>query len=324
MITRRQFLAAAGLSLAGVAGLGSYAFGIEPGLRLRTQRWSVSPPGWPSGLNLRLALVADIHACKPWMNTRRIQSIVEATHALEPDAIFLLGDYAAGHNFVTGEVHSRDWSAALAPLSAPLGVHAVMGNHDWWSDRTAQASGKGPVYGHRALEAVGIPVYENDAVRLAKDGRPFWLAGLGDQFALLPGRGGRRGWRGVDDLDGTLAKIADDAPIILMAHEPDIFPRVPERVALTLSGHTHGGQVRLFGWSPIVPSRFGNRFAYGHIREQRRPDLRPRDLIVSGGLGCSVAPVRFGVPPEITLIEISAPASSRSSHGSRSSVASAA
>jgi predicted MPP superfamily phosphohydrolase len=87
-----------------------------------------------------------------------------------------------------------------------------------------------------------------------------------------------------------------------MAHEPDIFPKVPDRVALTLSGHTHGGQVRLFGWSPIVPSEFGNRYAYGHVIEDGR------HLIVSGGLGCSILPVRFGVPPEIVIVELGADA----------------
>ena len=91
--------------------------------------------------------------------------------------------------------------------------------------------------------------------------------------------------------------MPDGDPVILLAHEPDIMPRVPERVALVLSGHTHGGQVRLFGWSPVVPSRYGNRYAYGHVREQC-------DLIVSGGLGCSITPVRFGMPPEIVLVSI--------------------
>ena len=86
--------------------------------------------------------------------------------------------------------------------------------------------------------------------------------------------------------------------MILLAHEPDIFPRVPARVALTLSGHTHGGQVRLFGYSPVVPSRYGNRYAYGHIIEDNR------HLIVSGGLGCSILPVRLGCPPEIVMVEL--------------------
>ena len=102
---------------------------------------------------------------------------------------------------------------------------------------------------------------------------------------------------GVDDLKATLDQVPDGDPVILLAHEPDIMVRVPERVSLVLSGHTHGGQVRLFGWSPVVPSRFGNRYAYGHVREQC-------DLIVSGGLGCSIIPVRFGMPPEIVVVSI--------------------
>ena len=94
--------------------------------------------------------------------------------------------------------------------------------------------------------------------------------------------------------------MADDAPVILLAHEPDIFPQVPERVSLTLSGHTHGGQVRLLGYSPMVPSQYGNRYAYGNVVEEGR------HLIVSGGLGTSILPVRFGVPPEIVLLDLGA------------------
>jgi predicted MPP superfamily phosphohydrolase len=82
---------------------------------------------------------------------------------------------------------------------------------------------------------------------------------------------------------------------------------------VTLSGHTHGGQVRLFGWSPAVPSRYGNRYAYGHISESGGKaagiaglDAAPRHLVVSGGLGCSIMPVRVGVPPEITVVSLGA------------------
>ena len=100
---------------------------------------------------------------------------------------------------------------------------------------------------------------------------------------------------GVDDLGATLAKVTDDAPVILLAHEPDVAKRVPSRVALQLSGHTHGGQVRMLGWSPVSPS--GQRLAYGHIRMNC-------DVIVSGGLGCSIMPFRLGVPPEIVLVTL--------------------
>ncbi len=95
-----------------------------------------------------------------------------------------------------------------------------------------------------------------------------------------------------------MEQITDDAPVVLMAHEPDIFPEVPARVALTVAGHTHGGQVRLAGYAPYVPSKYGRRYVYGHIVEEGR------NLVVSGGLGCSGVPLRFGSPPEIVLVEI--------------------
>ena len=161
-----------------------------------------------------------------------------------------------------------------------------------------QRAGQGTTVARRALEAVGIPVYENDVQRLTKDSRSFWLAGLGDQLAYLPARRFRQvGHVGVDDLGATLAKVTDDAPVILLAHEPDVARRVPSRVALQLSGHTHGGQVRLLGWSPAVPVKHGMRLAYGHMRTRC-------DVIVSGGLGCSIMPFRLGVPPEIVLVSL--------------------
>jgi predicted MPP superfamily phosphohydrolase len=240
------------------------------------------------------------------MDSARVRSIAELANSLEPDLIVLLGDYTAGHRWVTGPVQASEWAKALMTLGARLGVYAILGNHDWWQDRSAQKAGRGPVFSRRALEDVGIPVLENDAVRLEKDGYAFWIAGLGDQLALIArGENGRRRFRGVDDLPGTLAKVTDSAPVILLAHEPDIFPRVPARVSVMLSGHTHGGQVRLFGYSPMVPSRYGNRYAYGLVSEGGI-DAPPKHLVVSGGLGCSIVPVRLGVPPEITVLNLGA------------------
>lgn len=254
------------------------------------------------------------------MTVERIERIVTRTHALAPDAILLLGDYVVGNRLgrIGRPLDYGSWTKALSGLRAPLGVHAVLGNHDWWDDADAQARRGGPVRARVTLERVGVPVYENDVVRLQKGTEPFWLAGLGDQWAFWP-RVRRRGRRpsemtgmGVDDLAGTLAKITDSAPVILMAHEPDIFLEVPGRVSLTVSGHTHGGQVRLFGYSPIIPSRYGRRFDYGHIVEHdgEGPNRVEKNLIVSGGLGVSGVPVRFGVPPEIVVIEIGSARSS--------------
>ncbi|HEX7791073.1 MAG TPA: metallophosphoesterase [Afipia sp.] len=302
MISRRHFLRfIAGLGAFG-ASTTAYGFGIEPS-RLRVARYDITPKHWPSGFPLKIAAIADLHACDPWMSLDRIQAIVDRTNRLNPDVIVMLGDYVAGHHHVTRFIPASEWASVLGGLKAPLGVHAILGNHDWWEDDAIQRDGQGHTRSRRALEAAGIPVYENDATRLVKDGRPFWLAGLGDQLAYLPARRFRPLSRiGVDDLAATMMKITDDAPVILLAHEPDVAPRVPARVALQLSGHTHGGQVRLFGWSPVVPSRYGRKFAYGHAREKC-------DVIVSGGLGCSIMPFRLGVPPEIVLVTLGSPVS---------------
>jgi uncharacterized protein len=299
MISRRQFLRWTATVGAIGALTSTYGFLVEPLWRLKIARYELEPVRWPQGLELKIAALADIHACEPWMGRERIRSIVETTNALGADVIVLLGDYVAGQRIaVTGHVPAAEWAQLLAELQAPLGVHAILGNHEWWSDRAVQRAGSGSPVSRRALEEAGIPVYENDVVRVDKSGHAFWLAGLGDQLAFVPSQRLRPGRPvGVDRLDVTLAKITDDAPVILLAHEPDIAVKVPERVTLTLSGHTHGGQVRLFGWSPVVPSRYGNKYAYGHVRERC-------DLIVSGGLGCSIMPFRLGVPPEIVLVTL--------------------
>ncbi|MEM1274096.1 MAG: metallophosphoesterase [Pseudomonadota bacterium] len=289
MITRRFVIR--GLLASLLAGLiaASYGFFIEPALRLRVTRWRLSLPGWTAG-PLRIAILADIHVGAPIVSRRRLRQVVTRTNALGADLILFLGDLEAGHRFVTEKVPLADAAAELAGLDCPLGVYAILGNHDWWHDAAAQTGAPGLPEAGRQLEAAGIPVLENEVRRF--DG--FWLAGLGDQLAYsVSGRGGR------DDLPGTLTQAQDDAPVILMAHEPDIFARMPDRVGLTLSGHTHGGQVRIFGFSPLVPSQFGNRYAYGHVIEDGR------HLIVSGGIGCSILPVRLGVVPEITVLELS-------------------
>ncbi|KQY34099.1 metallophosphoesterase [Rhizobium sp. Root483D2] len=289
MLTRRGFVRTLGaLLLSGVAS-GAYAVGIEPVGRPRIVRYHLMPENWPAGLKLRLVILADIHACRPFMSPRRIGDICAQANALNGDMILLLGDFLSGMRMGGHRVTSNEWADELARLAAPLGVHAVMGNHDWIDDPDAMIAGAGPTIVHKALASINVPVYENRATRFEKDGQGFWLAGLADQIGPRIG---------LDDLPGTLAQVTDEAPVILMAHEPDVFPEVPDRVAVTLSGHTHGGQIRLFGYSPVVPSRFRNRYAYGHVVEDGR------NLIVSGGLGCSIMPVRFGSPPEIVIVEL--------------------
>ncbi len=299
MIARRGFLKLLGSLLMAGFGTSTYAVGVEPFARPRVTQYSVHPRAWPRDLRLRLVVLADFHACEPWMPAERIAAICDQANALNGDIVLLLGDYMTSMWFNTGYVEPARWAEALARLKAPLGVHAILGNHDWLNDPAALAARRGPTLAHRALGNVGIPVYDNLAVRLEKDGRGFWLAGLADQLQPgYPAPDGSGIIHGLDDLSGTLSQIRGDEPVILMAHEPDIFVEVPGRISLTLSGHTHGGQIRLFGFSPLVPSRYGNRYAYGHIVEDER------HLIVSAGFGLSNLPVRLGAPPEIVVVEL--------------------
>ena len=270
-LTRRGLIKT-GLGLTGLAGImlpgTSLYAAMEAANGLSITDYRLTPPGGNMGV-------------------ARIRQVVDAANALNCDLIVLLGDFFATHRFITEHVPPAAWAAELAGLRAPLGVHAILGNHDWWYD----------IAGTRAaLAQVRIPVMENDAVLMGEGRRRFWLAGLGDQLAYPIGH---RQFRGIDDLSGTLAKVTTADPVILLVHEPDIFTDIPARVSLTLAGHTHGGQIRLPLVPPFwAPSAYGARFAYGHIVEQGR------HMIVSGGLGCSQVPLRLGVPPEIVRVTL--------------------
>jgi len=286
----RRGLIKAGLGLAGAAmvmpGTAAYA-AAEAAHDLVVTHYKLTPPGWPAGQRLTITAIADLHAGGPNMGIERVREVVDAGNALKSDLIVVLGDYFATHRFVTERVPPPAWAAELARLSAPLGVYSILGNHDWWYDITGV---------RQAFAGVRLPLMENDAVLIGPPGRRFWLAGLGDQLAHYIGPSN---FRGEDDLPGTLAKIATDDPVILLVHEPDIFTKVPQRVSLTIAGHTHGGQIRVPFLPPLwAPSQYGARFAYGHIVE------RGCHMIVSGGIGCSRVPLRLGVPPEILRIEL--------------------
>ena len=288
-LTRRRVIAGTvGLIGLSASATGAYAGAVEPFDVLVTP-YALTPPNWPAGQKLTITVIADLHAGGPHITLPHIARIVETSNALRSDLVVLLGDFKARYKFKIKPIDDPLWAAELARLEAPLGVWAILGNHDWWHD----------LHGVRgALAGARIPVLENDAMLLGPPGQKFWLAGLGDQLAhwIGPGR-----FRGADDLPGTLKRVQTDDPVVLLVHEPDIFTQVPGRVALTLAGHTHGGQIRVpLIWPQFVPSRYGARFAYGHVVED------DRHLIVSGGLGTSVIPARLGVPPEILHVTLGA------------------
>jgi predicted MPP superfamily phosphohydrolase len=169
----------------------------------------------------------------------------------------------------------------LALLKAKLGVFSVLGNHDWYF---------GGYELRTQLEAAGITVLENNARSIETKGRRVWIAGLADA------------WERVPNMMATLLPIPESEPVILMTHNPDLFPYVPANVNLTVAGHTHGGQVSLPFIGPlVVPSQYKARYAKGLIVE------KGRNLFVTSGIGTSVFPVRFGVPPEISYVILRAP-----------------
>ncbi len=296
LVSRRLFLQGlGGLTLAGAA-FGSYAVVVEPCMRLDVTSYKVTPPRWPKGFDLKAVVLADIHACEPWMSAAHVRSIAQVANALAPDIIFLLGDFNGGHRFVSGPVMPEQWAESLSILKAPLGVYSVLGNHDWWHGALPNMKGDNGEAVRRGLRDANITLLENDAVLLRKGEQSFWVAGLGDQMAY---QAGRHGFHGVDDLPATLAKVTDDAPVVLLAHEPFLFHRVPSRVALTLCGHTHGGQVNLPLISPMYErAHFGTDKVYGHIVED------DRHMIISGGLGTSIAPIRVLRPPEVVAVTL--------------------
>lgn len=263
---------------------------------VHVQTYSLSPEGWPSGKSLRIVMVADVHACWPWTPVQKVAEIVAQANALGGDLICLMGDYV-GHVLGGFAVDKAEVVQELAKLDAPLGRYAVFGNHDWHDDKEAKSSRLGETMWHRLFAEAGIPTLSNSHVALDLGGAGLTLVGLESQRAFHSRF--QRPIEGADDLELALSGADLEQFTLLLAHEPDVFADLPDGVDLTLSGHTHGGQILLAGYPAVVPSKYGARFAYGHHQ------IGARDLVVSGGLGYSGVPLRWGVPPELTVVELS-------------------
>jgi hypothetical protein len=295
-LTRRTVLRSIGSIPILTGGALGYAAGVEPAAMLTLKRYAIATPLWPFDRAVTIVVVADLHVCEPYMSARRVGAICDAVNRLQPDLIVNLGDFNGGHLFVTRAVWPDEWIEPISRLKAPLGVWSILGNHDWWHGPLPNMKGDEGESVRRAIRASGSRLLENEAVRIPFENASFWLIGLADQLAYRVGRGA---WRGADDLAGSLAQVANDQPVILLAHEPMIFDKTPERVLLTLCGHTHGGQINLpFVGSPYADARFGRDRVYGHMEEAGR------HLIISGGLGESIAPLRFMRPPELVHVVV--------------------
>jgi predicted MPP superfamily phosphohydrolase len=268
----RLVLAAIGLLLALLAGKAWQDTMAEP----RVRRLTLELPGLAmNSPPIRLALLSDVHVAGPDMPPARVARIVRQVNALHPDLVLIAGDFVSDRRLATRHYTSAQAAAPLGELRPRWATIAVPGNHDHWRD----AAGV-----RRELARQGIIVLANEARRFG----PLAVGGLDDDFT------------GHADLAATVAALdALGGVPVMLSHSPDPFPDVPGRIGLVLAGHTHCGQIRYpWGGTPATMSRYGDRYACGVVRESGKV------LVVTGGLGTSVLPFRFGTRPEVSLIEL--------------------
>ena len=254
--------------------LSLYAFWWEPdSLRVREYHLTLDAPALKG---LRIAVIADLHAGAPYIDITKIDAVVAATQASRPDMILLAGDAVSDREDGSLRMPLATIAEHLRGLDAPLGVYAVMGNHD---DRIGSRRVTA------ALSQAGILVLNNSHAVIGRAGGAVIVAGIDTWFGPANGSGALGG--------------LGQQKVLCLTHTPDVFPDLPPACILTIAGHTHGGQVAL----PLIrrlalehASRYGERYAQGIIREGGRT------LFVSPGIGTSWLPVRLGVPPEISLL----------------------
>ncbi|MFO0833914.1 MAG: metallophosphoesterase [Phycisphaerales bacterium] len=291
--SRRRFLldGTLGLGCVSTLGIGADATLVEP-WDLRIARYDIPIPDLPDSLvGLKLVQLSDTHL-GPRIPASFIREAVARTLALSPDIVLLTGDYV--HN-------GPQWITPAATLFEPLieagrVVVGVLGNHDWWAGGERMSE---------ALTHIGVRMIDNSRCFFDRASRTL-------SAVLESSRRDRLCLCGVGDLkedrvdfNAALAGVPESMPRLMLAHRPDTaelpelhLPR-PPRIDLMLCGHTHGGQVRLpFIGTPVVPSRYGSKYAAGLVQG---PACR---VLVSRGVGMSILPLRFGVPPEIVEITL--------------------
>ncbi|MHB1132728.1 MAG: metallophosphoesterase [Chloroflexota bacterium] len=272
----RTALATLGVVLALGLGVAAYAFLVEP-RRVVVDHVVVTLPCLPPSFSgLRVVQLSDLHLGEG--NGLEItRAAITQTLALRPDVVVLTGDYVS--TLANGEAALL--REELSRLAAPLGVYAVLGNHDRWSSGTRVSA---------AVRAAGVTLLHNESVALRRGEEALYLVGVDDP------------WVGQADLPAALADVPAAGCTVLLAHEPDWADEVAlvNRVALQLSGHTHGGQARLPFVPRILPP-LGHRYPEGL---NRAGDLQ---VYTNRGLGTVIVAARFNCPPEVTLLELRPP-----------------
>ncbi len=287
-LSRRAFLRRALWSGAALATGGViYPRFIEP-RRVEVNHIPIRVAGLPRAWDgVTIAHLTDLHRSR-YVSTEYLQHCVAVANELEPDLMVFTGDYlthgrtAKGQKVYGGDDEAAgfvdDAAACLAKARARFGVFASLGNHDHWYDA-----------GHvtRAIETAGVPVLRNRAEFARVNGEQLPVVGLGDM------------WTEGVDFSKAFAGVAAPFSLVLM-HNPDTFEHWQQPGAhLILAGHTHGGQVRipLYG-PPIVPSRYGMKYARGHFQNGTA------QMYVSRGLGTIYPAIRFNCRPEIAVLHL--------------------
>ncbi|MBX3292636.1 MAG: metallophosphoesterase [Acidobacteria bacterium] len=283
--------------LLGALGL-AYSYFIEP------RRLVVSPAEVkirnldPAFDGLRIVAIGDVHGGSNAVDEEMLDRVIALANLQDPDLVVLLGDYVA-HGYIhspSRPYHTRMdvnlIARKLGGLRAKEGVFAVLGNHDGWHGDKKIAD---------ELRTAGVRVLQNEIISIERNGKPLRIFGTIDHLQM------QKSWKETSAELRTIVESSGSGDLIVLQHSPDVFPvitgdlSISDELRLMIAAHTHGGQIRLpLLGRPGVPSSYGQKYAYGHIREN---DV---DMFVTSGIGTSVLPFRLLVPPEIAVITLKA------------------